>query len=243
MADVTQAISALRATSSGPLQQIWKEVSTGYYARLTGSLLVGISSGGSTDLILLRASSSGALYTEAQPSTEVLGHVILDASTAAIGQVGGHTSYVQVNLAPTTSAGYASGDLMGSAAFSLANVFRSTAVMTGVLDSIVIADKTTNQASFDFVLFATVTTGTTYTNDSPLTLGDGDLGKVVGFAQVLNSDYTAFVNNGVAAARNIGLTVWATTAANLTGAAILRTTTPVYATTGDLIATFGFQVD
>ncbi len=250
MADVDQAVSAIKG-SSGPVTQRWKEWITGIYARTQAALLYGISSGGSSE-IAIKASSGGAVYAELQPSTEVvgllgastamIGHAILDASTAAIGLAGGHTRLISAALAPTTSQAYAGGDLMGSAAVELANVFRSTSVMTGLLESIVVADKTTAQAPFDFVLFGTATTGTTYTNDAAFTPADGDLSKIVGHAQVYQGDYAAFADNGVATVKAIGLVVTATTGTSLFVAPVLRST-PSYVTTGDLRVTFGFLVD
>lgn len=245
MADHDQNVSAINKT------QRWKEFVTGFYARLNGAILYGLSTGSSETALV--TSTDGALHVKPQASTAAMGHVILDASTAkigalqgsteGIGQVGGHTALVTVNLAPTTSAAYAQNDLIG-AQISIAGAFRSTAVMTGVLQSIVVADKSTMQASIDFVFFHTNTTGTTYTNDSALTLDDADLvGKCQGHVSIYNSDYVAFAANTEATLRAIGLPIKATTGTTLYAAAINRSSAPQYTSTGDLSVTFGILQD
>lgn len=205
------------------------EATTGVHGLLHGALGAGLSSG-SSGVINALYSSAGAAHVELQGSTE------------AIGLAGGHTVRASVNLAPTTSQAYAAGDLMGSALLELTSVFRSTAVMTGVLQSIRLADKTTQQSSFDFLLLDTASTGTTYTNDSTFALGDGDLTKTIGHIELYGSDYSAFNDNGVATVRNVGLPVSATTGTGLFVVPIVRST-PTYVTTGDLRVTFGFLVD
>lgn len=195
----------------------------------------------STEVIGLLAASTakiGAL----QPSTELIGTVDLTSGNAHIGQTGGNTVLISVNLAPTTSAAYAANDLIGGQ-ISISNAFRSTAVMSGLLQSITLADKTTMQASIDFAFFHTNTSGTTYTNDSALTLADGDIGKAIGSVALSNSDYIAFADNSLATVRGIGLPITATTGTTLYAVGINRSTGPQYASTGDLILTLGILQD
>lgn len=205
------------------------EATTGVHGLLHGALGAGISSG-SSGVINAIYTAQGAAHVEVQGSTE------------ALGQVGGHTVLVNVNLAPTTSQAYTAGDLMGSAALELSSVFRSTSVMTGLLQSIRLGDLTTQQGAFDFLLLDTATTGTTYTNDSAFDLGDGDIAKTLGHVELIESDYSAFNDNGIATVRNIGLPVQATTGTSLFVVSIVRSA-PTYVTTGDLKAKFGFLVD
>ena len=257
MADKDTPVSALNIT------QRWKEFITGYHARLQAALLYGISSGGSSE-IAIKASSGGGVYAELQPSTEsigllaastakigalqpsteVIGHIIADASTAPIGQVGGHTAFPTVQLVTTTSQAYAAGDLVGSAALGFTSVFRSTSVLSGTLQSIIVADQATQGlAAIDFVFFKTATTGTTYTNDAAFAPADGDLGKIIGTVSVLSNDYANFSNNGVATVRNIGMPITATTGTGISVAAVNRSTGPSWQTTSDVTVTLGILQD
>lgn len=301
MADIDQAVSAVKGTT-GPVTQRWKEFLTGAYARLTGSLLYAMSSGSSGEFSV-RASTAGNLHVELQPSTEVVGllgastamvgHAILDASTArigslypstetigalypstarigslypsterigslypstetigalypstnAIGVVGGIAGYPSAVLVTTTSQAYSTGDLIGGE-LSFASAFRSTANMTGIVQSIVIADAATSgQSAIDLWLFKTQTTGTTYTNDTALTIDDADLSKIIGRISVTEGDYYQFANNAAAVLSNVGLPVCATTGTTLYGAAICRSTAPAYSTGSSVTVTLGILQD
>lgn len=94
MADYDQNVSAINKV------QRWKEFVSNVYARLNGAILYGLSTS-STEVPLL-CSTAGNIHVELQASTEsigllagsteVIGHVIADASTAIIGSISGITS-------------------------------------------------------------------------------------------------------------------------------------------------------
>lgn len=232
MADSDQTVGSLG------IVQRWKNFTGSIYARTMAAILYGNSTGGTEQII--GCTTGGALYTQAQASTASIG--ILGGSTEVIGAVGGNTVLVTVNLAPTTSAAYAANQLIGSALLSVPGVFRSTSAHTGLLQSAVLVDNTTQNAGINLALFGTNTTGTTYTNGSSFSLAKGDLPKLLGVVSLSASNYQTFSTNAVNTAKGIGLSVNASTGTGLFMAAIAEGT-PSYATTGDLAVVLGFQVD
>ncbi len=152
------------------------------------------------------------------------------------------TAFSQANLAPTTSQAYAAGDVIGGSV-TFSSVFRSTSLMSGVLQSITVADKTTMQSAIDFLFFHTATTGSTFTNDAAVTVADGDLGKLIGHVSVLSNDYASFADNSLGTTKNIGLAIRATTGTGLLAVPVNRSTQPTYVSTGDLIVTLGVLQD
>jgi len=221
--------------------QEWYEVSTGLHARLIAGALIGLTT--DDELVQIKMTTAGNIHVEMQPSTESVGYVTLGSSNNHAGQVGGNSAFPSAAIAVTTSGAYSSGDVMG-ASVTFSGCFRSTDIMSGILQSVVVTDlSTAAQSAIDLWLFQTVTTGTTYTNDSALTLADADIAKLVAKVSISSGDYYQFANNAAAVVSNLGLPIRATTGTGLTGVAICRSTGPQYASTGDLNVTLGILQD
>ena len=89
MADVTQRVGSLG------LDQQWIETSTGKHARLVSSALIGQTTG--ADEVLIGGTTGGAAYVQAQASTAVIGHLILDGGTLSAGTTSISTAIGQLS--------------------------------------------------------------------------------------------------------------------------------------------------
>ncbi len=157
--------------------------------------------------------------------------------------VSGHLSFPTAVIAVTTSAAYSSGDCVGGV-ITFANAFRSTALMTGVLQSMYIYDKgTTSCSGMDFYFLDTATTGTAPVNDAALALTDLDLLKVCARVQFTSGDYRVWADNSIAIKDNLGIPVRATTGTTLRAVAMMTSTGFVYTTTGDVNVKLGILAD
>ncbi len=92
-----------------------------------------------------------------------------------------------LSATPTVSASpnYSDGDSIGGL-ISLAGAARANDLVSsaGFVDSVVIADKAANTTNIEVVFFDSNPTGTTFTDNSALTIADADLAKVAGVVLV-----------------------------------------------------------
>jgi hypothetical protein len=93
-------------------------------------------------------------------------------------------------LTVTASSAYAAGDVVGSGGvLTFANAVRTapdgvTARTGGKISSVLITDKSNNQASFDIWFFDSNPTATTFTDKTLLTLNTADIVRSIGFVTV-----------------------------------------------------------
>jgi hypothetical protein len=157
--------------------------------------------------------------------------------------VSGHLTFPTIGLAVTTSQAYSSGDCVGGV-ISFADAFRSTNLMSGILQTMIIVDKgTTSCSGMDFYFLDTATTGTAPTNDSALALADADLLKVCGRVQFTSGDYRVWSDNSIAVKDNLGIPVRATTGTTLLAVAMMTSTGFVYTSTGDVTVKLSILAD
>jgi len=138
-----------------------------------------------------------------------------------------------VTVAPTcdTSA-YATGELIGGK-LTFTGAMREK-YGTGVIHSVVIADKAKQNVALDIVLFDSDPSSTTFTDQATLTIADADLLKVVGVISVVATDYKSFADNSVADLKNIGLIVKSNSSSTSLYGCLVSRGTPTYASATDL---------
>lgn len=157
-------------------------------------------------------------------------------------RVGGHTKVVSVTPTVDTSA-YASGDLIGgkltlSSAGRFGDKLRNG---TGVVQSVVVADKAKQSVTLDVVLFDTDPTGTTFTDNAAFAVADADIGKIIGVASV--SNWTAFSDNSVGDAINLTNLPFDLGESTTIYAALVARGAPTYVAATDLVVRVGISQD
>ena len=135
-----------------------------------------------------------------------------------------------ITLTPTiTTTAYAVLDNLGGEQ-TLASAVRSTGG-GGVIESIVLADKSENKTALDIVFFNADPAGT-YTDNGTTDITDADLFKIIGVVEIGESDYIMFTDNYIVSMNNLGLAFRASGSTSLY-ALIISRGTPTYAV-GDL---------
>lgn len=106
-----------------------------------------------------------------------------------------------ISVAPTVDTNaYASGDLVGpmqtlTGAGAGGNLGAQNGMYTGIIHSIVITDLDNQAADFDLVVFSSLPSGTTFTDNAAFDIADADLPKVACVLQVTTN--VAFNDNAV----------------------------------------------
>jgi hypothetical protein len=126
----------------------------------------------------------------------------VDANGSSAVVAGGYTTVKTVPIT-TTAGAYTAGFCIGG--LQTVTLFSRVAVGSGIVNSIIAANLTTNQAAFGVVFFDSEPTGTTFTDHQALDIADADLNKILGVVQVLASNYQNFADNSVATVMNQGL--------------------------------------
>lgn len=189
-------------------------------------------------------SDTGNTYTAVSPTSWVL----LPGGSSALGDVSidqttpGTTNRVVtqetdvITQTPTITAGaYTAKDAVGGK-LTFAGVGNK-----GLINSLVISDKTTQAAELVLVLFDQDFTPTA--DNAPFDPSDADLANCGGFIRVIASDYQAFADNGVATLTGIGLPYKLAAAGTSLYGQLMCTGTPTYASTSDLTAKLGVIED
>lgn len=174
---------------------------------------------------------SGALLLESD------GH----STNISDGQVGGHTALPVSTPTLTVAGAYATGDYIGpsTAPTSFADAVRVSGG-TGVLQSLVLSDKTTT-AAVDLELWLFSATFTAPTDNDAWAITDADQLLCLGVVEIPAANWYANSNGKVATVSNIGLPIKCA-ATSLFFALVARGTTPTWAS-GDLQLTPGFLQD
>jgi hypothetical protein len=127
---------------------------------------------------------------------------------------------VDLTLSLDTGGAYADGDVL-AATQELASAVRASAG-TGMIQSIgLIDDDDQGQALDIVVLDSNVSIGS---ENSAVSIADGDADKILGIVEVTGSDYVDLVNSQWAQVRNVGMVVQPATGTSLYIAAISRGT-------------------
>lgn len=145
----------------------------------------------------------------------------------AVGATGAFEATPTISISPA----YASGDLIGGK-ISLLRATRGT-MGSGIIHSVVLADKGKQSAAVDVVFFASNPSGTTFTDNGALTVADADLLNVVGVVSVTASDYASFADNSVATKLQVGLAFKLDEGETLYACLVSRGA-PTYTSTSDL---------
>jgi hypothetical protein len=123
----------------------------------------------------------------------------------------------------TTTGAYATLETVG-ALLTVNNAPRS-----GILQSVVLADKDAQSAALDLVLFSANPTASTLTDNAALSVADADALKVIGHVRITAANYMALAASCVATVNNIGL-AFALDGSTLYAALMTNGSTPTYAT-------------
>jgi hypothetical protein len=102
---------------------------------------------------------------------------------------------------------------------------------SGIIETLVLCDKSQNKANLDIVFFESNPAGT-YTNNAAVDVTDADILAICGIVEISESDYVEFTDNCAVCLRNLGIAFTASGSANLYALIIARST-PTYAV-GDL---------
>lgn len=160
------------------------------------------------------------------------------ASEVHLGQVGGHTALVTPSITVDTAV-YASGDVVGGK-LTLANAMRVTGG-TGVLQSLMILDRSNQKPAGDVFIFDSDPTNGTYTDNGAVSFGTDDL-KLLGRINISASDYVTANSKAFQAKTGLGLVVKAVTGTSLY-AVFVNTSAPDFVAGTDFQLRFGFLQD
>lgn len=124
--------------------------------------------------------------------------IVLLFPTLALAQdVVTHTKMV-TNVLNIETSQYTANDVVGEL-LTLTGAAR-TAVGSGIIGQVALTDADGETVDMDVIYFKANPTGTTVTDNSPLTVADADLAKII--CRVSLTNHTDFVNNGFSQAQN-----------------------------------------
>lgn len=139
----------------------------------------------------------------------------------------------EIEVTPTiVPAAYSANDLIGGKN-TVSAIFRENGG-TGTIHTVVVTDQAGQNVELDLVFFDEDPTGTTFTDNSPLTVADADLKNIVGVINIPSANYISFVNNSVAVVDNIGQVMKAAADADDLFMAVITRGAPTYAAADDL---------
>ena len=151
----------------------------------------------------------------------------MSVSSSIINKVGGDTHEIKIDGATIAANGaYADGDLIGGK-IELTDAMRVKGG-SGYLVSIILKDKSAQNAELDIVLFGKNPQNTVFTDNSPLDVNDTDLDEILGVFKIETTDYTDFVDNSVAT-KSVLVDIKAFANTQNLYAAIISRGTPTYA--------------
>jgi hypothetical protein len=172
------------------------------------------------------------------------GNMPVGISQAVYGPTGtnavfvGGTSQVQVTPAVTAASAYATGNIVGGL-ITFANAVQGT-VLSGVLESITLAIKSTQTATFKLYLFGSAPS-TTFTDKTAPAIGTGDAAKLLDVISLSGGDSGLGANCTLYVADNIGKSLV------LAGTALYGVLTvagtPTFTTTSDVVVTASILKD
>lgn len=145
-----------------------------------------------------------------------------------------------VCVTPTISdTAYATADVIGGKQ-TIANAMRS-GIFTGVMQNIMVLDIGAEAKSIEICIFNQDPSASTITNDAAVDFADADLSKIAGCTTV--SDFSAFADNGIGQAKNLGLAIDTSGGTSLYAVAIDRSTGATYDSTAALTFCYTIMQD
>lgn len=124
------------------------------------------------------------------PASDAVFAVLPAASELHLGKVGGESAVRTADVATASYATpYASGDVIGSK-LTFTTMVR-IAGGTGLVQQVSVASKSTQAAAVDLVLFHTDPTGSTFTDNSPVSLATADFDKISAVVSIANTNWSA----------------------------------------------------
>ncbi len=186
--------------------------------------------------VVLASDQDAVPITDNSGSLTVDGTVTAAASENHIGEVGGKLAVISVTPVVSSGTAYAAGDAVGGL-LSFANAVR-VAAGSGVIRSLVLADKGKQSADLDLLLFDANPGGTTVTDNAGLTVADADLITCLGVIPIPAEAYVDLADNSVASVRDIGLGFKLPSGTTLYGILVARGTPsgkPAYTSTSDVV--------
>lgn len=192
----------------------------------------------------LKVETDGTLNVKNAAGTAVIGAVKIDQTTPGTTDrvtAGGSTAFPVVTPTLSVAGQYATGDYIGAstAPQSFANAVRNSGG-SGVLQSLVVTDKTTD-AAVDLEIWLFSATFTAPTDNAAWAITDAHQLLCLGVVEIPSEKWYANSNGKVATVPNIGLPI-KPAATSLFFALVARGTTPTWAS-GDLQLTLGILQD
>lgn len=133
------------------------------------------------------------------------------------------------NAVTVTAAAYTAGDLVGGKN-TLASAVRTVAG-SGVIQSVMIADKAAQAGSYDVIYFSADPSGTTFTDKAAFTPADADLLKIICRIEVTST--STFADNGITSTSSVGCAFEVPSGTSIYAAIVARSA-PTYASTSDV---------
>jgi len=145
--------------------------------------------------------------------------IIIAAAEAHIGEVGGHSTNIEVTLTLDTSV-YASGDVL--AATQIVTACMRINGGKGIWQSLVLLDWDDQAGALDVLLLRTnVSIGT---ENAAVSVTDTNADEILGIVEIVAGDYVDLVGSQIVVRENIGMVVDAATTDDLYVAVISRDT-------------------
>lgn len=154
------------------------------------------------------------------------------------GNVGGKTFVLKVNPTISTSV-YVAGNTIG-AIQTLTNAV-TVSSGTGILESLILLDKSNQKAPMDIFIFESNPAAATTTDHAAFVFSTDNL-KVIARVSVTAGDYVTVNSNAIAIKTGLGIAVKANGSANLYAVAV-TSSTPTYAGANDLQWVWGILQD
>lgn len=130
------------------------------------------------------------------------------------------------------AAAYAAGDLIGGKLSITVPPWAAGGGAGFLIQSVAVVDQAKQSAALDVLFFNEDPSATTFTENAPLDVADGDMGKIVGFASL--SVYTALNDNSFGLIGNLALPCVLAAGGSTLYAAIVSRGAPTFAATTDV---------
>jgi hypothetical protein len=155
-----------------------------------------------------------------------------------LGNVGGMTGVVKIVPTVTASAAYAAGNAVGGKQ-TLAVLSPNS---TGILESLIILDKSNQKAALDIFIFDADPTAATITDKTGFVFSTDDV-KVIARVSVASGDYATVNSKAVAVKSGLGIALKAASGGTSLYAAVVTSGTPTFASASDLQFVWGVLQD
>lgn len=168
---------------------------------------------------------------------------LLAAATPAgenhLGEVGGNSTAAALSFTVSTSPAYTTGDVVGGK-ITIANALRASGKAALVQD-LYVFDAANQKMAGNLLFFNADPTAATITDNSAFAYGS-DAAKQIGKIDILVSDWTTINGKATLHLKNLGALVRAASGTTIY-AAFVTTSTPTFATSGDLAGALGLLRD